>query len=363
MKDYVNVKITGLNLLRLIDKLVEKNVCITGLKVKTNQVRFSIEEDKLPILDNVCKKEHKFYQIIYKNGFKQLISRVPYFLGTIVALILIFSYFFAYSLFVINVDVSYSSNLSYDLTPVNELLEKNGIVPGMRKSKYKISEIQNMILIGIDNVEGCEVRYNGGNLSICIYPATERYEVSTENIYSKFDGIIIEAEVYSGNLKVKKGDIVKEGDILIENDNGASGNITAKVYFTATQIYNQNRQKIIYTGNEYKVKDFCIASNFWIYGKNNCNFTTFLVEEKNYYVGKNLFLPILCKETIFKEIEIQEEIVPFESVEEEVKSSLYEEAKTKINSESEITNVTYSIVNEGDYTRIDCYIEAIVRLA
>ena len=55
MKDYVNVKITGLNLLRLIDKLVEKNVCITGLKVKTNQVRFSIEEDKLPILDNVCK--------------------------------------------------------------------------------------------------------------------------------------------------------------------------------------------------------------------------------------------------------------------------------------------------------------------
>ena len=362
MQELVCVKITGLNLFRITNKLIENNVYITDLKVKKMQVKFIIAEKNLQILDKICKKEHKFYQIVYKNGFKQLMSRLPFYFGTFLAFILSFSYMFATSLFISNVSVSYKSNLNYDLSKVNNLLERNGIVSGMKKNKFSTNEIQNMIMLEIDNVEGCEVRLNGGNLNICIYPASEKFQISTEDLISEFDGVIVEAKAYSGVLKVKAGDIVSKVDVLIENNNGASGKITAKVYFTSTKIYNQNQQNLICTGKTYKVRDFLICSKFWIYGKSHCNFNTYLVENCSFYVGKNLFLPILCRQTIYKEVYMEEKVIPFEAVEEEIKSEVFKEAKSKIKDNSEITNTTYSIVTEGDYTRIDCYIETVMDL-
>ena len=362
MQELVCVKISGLNLFRITNKLVEKNVFIADLKVKSKQIKFVIHEKNLQILDKICKKEHKFYQIVYKNGFKQLFSRLPFYLGIFLAFVLTFSYMFATSLFVANINVIYKSNLDYDLSAVNNLLKNKGIVSGMKKNEFSTSEIQNMIMLGVENVEGCEVRLNGGNLNICIYPATEKYEAAESDLVSEFDGVIVEAEAYLGELKVKVGDIVSKGDILIKNKGGASGKIKAKVYFTATKIYNQNQQNIVYTGNSYKVKDFLICSKFWVYGKNYCKFSTFLVENCSFYVGKNLFLPILCKETIYREIYIEEKIIPFEAVEEDIKKQVFEEAKAKVKSDAEITNVTYSVVSEGDYTRIDCYIETLLDL-
>lgn len=362
MQNLVRVKITGLNLLRITNKLIEKNIFVTDLIVKPRQIRFTIPENKLQFLDNICKKEHKFYQILHKNGIKQVLFRLPYYFGTMIALILSFCYIFATSLFISSVSVTYKSNLTYDLSSVNTLLKDKGIVAGMNKNKFTINEIQNMIMLEIDSVEGCEVRLNGGNLSICIYPATEKYEALTDDLFSNFDGVITEAEVYSGVLKVKVGDIVSKGDVLIENKNGASGKIKAKVYFTATKIYNQNQQKLIYTGNEYKVRDFLICSKFWVIGKNKCNFSNYLVENYSFYVGKNLFLPILCREIKYREVYIENKVIPFEVVEEEIKKELLIDAKSKITNNSEITNITYSIVNEGDYTRIDCYVETILDL-
>lgn len=363
MKNLVCVKISGLNLIRIIDRLVEKNVFVTNLIVKTKYIKFEIDEKNLHFLDKICKKEHKFYQIIYKSGFKQLLYRLPYLLGALVATLIIFSYFFANSLFLKSVNLTYKSNLNYDLSAVSQLLEKNGITSGMRKNKVSISEIQKLILLEIESVEGCEVRLNGNNLNICIYPANLKYEISSENIYSKFDGVIVSAEAYSGKLKVKAGDTISKGDLLIENNNGASGKILAKTYFLATKIYNENQQKLIYTGNNYKVKDFLICSKFWIFGKNYCSFDKFIVEKCSFWVNKNLFVPILCQETIYKEIEIKEETIPFESVKDEIKNELYLQAKQQIIGDSEISNVTYSIVTEGSYTRVDCFVEVIMDIA
>lgn len=360
--NYVCVKISGLNLIRIVDRLVEKNVYISNLVVKTKYIKFTIDENKLILLDKICKKEHKFYQIIYKNGFKSLFYKIPYMLGAVIASIIIATYFVSISLFIRNVDVTYKSNIDYDLTEVNTLLKNNGIVSGMNKNKFSLSEIQKLIMLEIESVEGCEVRLNGNNLNICIYPATLKYEVGTENLYSKFDGIIIFAEAYSGVLKVKVGDTISKGDILIENNSGATGKILAKTYVTTTKIFNENRQEIKYTGNIYTIKDFLIYPNFWIYGKNKCSFSKFVVEKRSFYVNKNLFLPILCIENIYREIEIEEKNVPFESVKENIKDELLLEAKQKVSGNSEISNVTYSIVTEGSYTRIDCFVETIVEL-
>lgn len=357
MTDYVCVKISGLNLLRIIDKLIKKNVFVSDVITKQRYIKFTIANGDLCVLDKICKQERKFYTIVYKSGVKQIFSRVPYMLGTFLAFILISTFIYSYSLFVYSVELSYKSNLDYDIEKVNAVLVDNGVVSGIRKNKFSISDISNLIMLNLDDVESCQVMFKGSKLFITIFPATKKYEVDTENLCSKYDAVILNAEAFSGNLKVKAGDIVKKGDVLIENQNGATGEVFGKVYFTATKIYNEKQQKITYTGRTFNLREFLIAQKWSI--KNNviCPFNRYEVEVKNYYVAKNLFLPVLCTEKIYREIEINEFEIPFESVEEEIKNEVYEQAKLKIADETTITNVSYSIVNDSNYTRIDCFIE------
>ena len=362
MNDFVTVKIVGFNLIRIIEKLIENNVCVTNVIKKLKYIKFTIQEKDLIKLDKICKIERKFYKIVQKNGIKQIICRIPYMFGSIFALLLCYIYLFSTSLYIVNVNVSYKSNSTYNVDKINNLLKLNKIESGMKKSNWSISKIQNLIMLNIDDIEGCKVEYNGNILDICIYPAVNKYENSLDNIYSMYDAVIESAEAFSGNLKVKAGDIIKAGDILIENDKGASGKIKGKVYFTATKIYNENQQILNYTGKEYILKDYVIFDKFIIKDRNLCNFKQYLVENCSFFITKNLFIPIKCNKTIIKEVSVENVIIPFSQVENEIKDNLLKEAKQKIQDENTITNITYSVVNENNYTRVDCFIETLIDL-
>ena len=358
----VRIKISGLNLSRLLDKLVQENVCVTEIVTKKNCVKFNIPENKLKVLDKICKIEHKFYIIINKSGIKYFFSRLPYYFGTIFAILIIYCYMFSVSFIVFNVNVSYFSETNYDLSKVMSVLNENGITSGMTKNKFSSNQIEKLLLLNVDDIEGCSVEFLGGNLNINIYPAVKQYEIEKGDLISKFYGIITHAEAFSGNLKVKVGDIVNEGDVLIENNNGASGKIQAKVYFTGSQIYNENQQEIFYTGNIFTKKDYSIFGKYLSIDKKQCTFSQFLTKNCSFYITKNYFLPIKCDETVYFEIKILNRVVPFEVNEEKIKKSTYDEAYSKIPYGTEILGTNYSVVKELNYTRVDCFIETIINL-
>ena len=360
--NYVRIKISGINLVRIIDKLVEKNVLINNVVLKKTILKFSINEKDIQILDKICKTEKKFYKIIYKNGLKQLFYNLPYAFSTIIVVLIYAIYFYCSSLFISSVNVCFKSNSSYDISAVQNLLATNGVVSGAVKKDNKISDIKNLIMLNIDSVEDCVVEYAGRNLNITIFPATLKNENKTDNIYALYDGVVEIAEVYKGDLKVKVGDIVKKGDLLIENNNGASGKVVGKVYFSATKIYNENQQEIVYSGKEYIVNDYGICNKILIFGKNQCNFSNYLVEKCSFFINKNLFLPVFCQQTKYLEIEIINKTIPFSEVCEKIKEQAFLEAKQNVLDDSLISNVTYSIVSEDNYTRVDCFIETKINL-
>ena len=73
-------------------------------------------------------------------------------------------------------------------------------------------------------------------------------------------------------------------------------------------------------------------------------------------------IPIKIEEIIYEQYEIQEEILKFENVENELKKNLYNEVIKKIPSSAEIKNISYSVVRDGGLVRLDCFVEAIVDL-
>ena len=361
MENVVCVKVSGLNLPRLINKLISKNVFVNNVVYKNNTVRFFINEKQLPILNKICKTERKFYTIISRNGSKKILYRLKYLFGAILATLIIGAYMFSNCIYVRDVKVLCDSDLPCDLVKIENILLQNNIKIGMFKRDINTKEIEN-ILLSIDEVSGCSIKRIGSDLIINIVPVTRRFEPQKENIVSKYDAVITRAETYAGIQKVKVGDFVKKDDLLIENNNGAQGKIYGKVYFTATKLYNQNKQKQLFTGRYFRKREYSIFKKTITKSAKTHDFTTYLAENCSFYVWNNCFVPLICNETIFYETEIVDYVVPFESVEKEVLKECYNEALKQIENADGILNVTYSVVSEGALTRVDCFIETEILL-
>lgn len=356
MSGAVCVKISGLNLPRLINRLVSRNVMVNNVVYKNNRVKFFILEKDLSTLNEVCRIEKKFYTIVYVNGFKKFIKKIPYAFGIFLALIIVSVYLISNCLFVKSISLTCSMNGDYDLSKIEKVLKENNVYVGMKNSNFNAKYIQNL-LIGIDDVAGCTIKKTGSNIFIDIAEATKKFEQEKGNIVSKYDAVITKIKTFIGSPKVKVGELVKSGDVLIENNDGAKGEIFGKVYFSASKIYNQNQQKQLFTGKIFRVRNFSIFGKNLTNNQNSHGFSSFLEEKCDFYLWNNCFLPLICEETIYYETEIVNQIIPFENVENDVLSECYDDAIKAVPDDASVLNVTYSVVTEGDFTRVDCFVE------
>ena len=360
MTDSVRVKVSGLNLSRFINNLLNAGVLIDNLEIKNNYIKFSIKEYDLYLLNKVCKKEKKFYTIIEKNWLKQVLKKLPYLFGFIFAFVLIFVFMFSYSLFVFDVNVSSVGEFKKD--DVIKLLSENNIKVGTLKKDVIGSEVERLIVKNIDNVSGCKVEFVGGKLNIVVYPATEKQEVQNNDIVSLYDAVITECEVSVGDANVKVGDIVKKGDVLIKNINGAGGKIKGKVYFSSSKIYNENQQITKKTGRVFKINNLKCFNKITFKNVKKQPFSSFIIEKCDFYIFDNYLVPIICESLTYYETVVENVVVPFENVEEKIIDDLKNEIIISYGNSVDDSKFSYSIVTEGKYTRVDCFLEVEVDL-
>ncbi len=115
--------------------------------------------------------------------------------------------------------------------------------------------------------EWIEVRKIGSVITVSINE-TKYIENSTENagnIISTSRGIVTEVRVYSGKALVKKGDLIKEGDILIDGisqNKAARGLVLAEVFSEEEVEILKKEEQLAKTGN---IRRFKLLE---IFGKN-----------------------------------------------------------------------------------------------
>ena len=260
------------------------------------------------------------------------------------------------------INVSVSGEEDFEFDKINSILNEKGIKSGVMIKDIDIAEIQKLIISSQNNISSCTVKKNGGNLDIVIYPGVLKDEINKENIYSRFNAVITEVKVYSGKSSLKVCDLVKEGDLLIENNNGASGVIKGKVYFSDYILYNENQMVKEKTGREFIVENILIFKKILNKRQQNNKYTNYFEENCVFCVSKNAFIPVYLIETKYSEFEYKEKIVPFSEVENELKQKLYSDVLTKVPNEFNLTNVTYSVVSENNLTRLDCFVECEINL-
>ena len=363
MLERIKVQINGLNLSVVLNEIINNGVIVNELQIKRNKIAFFSNNNNLSKIELICKKYHKYFKIIQINPIKRLFKFIPRCFGFILAMVIGVSFLFSYNMYVFDVKIHCDSNQEFDLISVKETLKNNGVFSGMKRSDVSPDKIQKLIVSSHENISGCLIKNNGGIIDILVYPSNEKYEVFSENIYSRYNAKIKSVEVFSGKAKVKAGDIVKVGDILIENNNGASGKILAEVLFEDYLIYNENQIVEKFTGNEV------IETNVSFYGKvlfkslSNNSFSNFKKENCVFCLSKNLFLPFNFNKIIYKEIVLEEVVVPFSEKEDELKMELKNSLLKKIDAGFMINDVSYSVVTENNMTRLDCFVSIELNLA
>lgn len=360
MRGTIRVKISGLNSGKILNKLIDDGVILKNVKQKQKYVVFEIDEKQEVKLKRICKTFHRKYEIISKNNFVNLVKNLKYFVGFAVSAVLIISLVLSFNMYVYGVNISSSSD--FDISSVERLLKDNNIVSGMKKNEINAKEIENLIIKTQSNVAGCVVKKKGNYLDVVIYPGVLKQERKDENIYSNYNAVITGVEIYAGQSDLKVGDVVQKGDLLIKNNNGASGKITAKIYYSDYIIYNENQFKMTKTGKVQKSKYLKVFNKNLFKLQQNCTFSEYLEENCVFCVSKNLFFPIMFVNATWEEIVYEEVVVPFESQEEKLKQELYLSV-LKNNDLENVTEVTYSVVKENNLTRLDCFVECEIDIA
>lgn len=357
MNGKIKVKIEGLNSGKIINALIDENILLENIIYKTRFVAFELLEQDENILKEICKRFHKKYFILSRNNFINFLKKCRYYFGFIFALIITSVVSFWSSLYIYQVKVLVDGEGKVNTEGIYNILNDNKIVSGLKKNEIKINEIERLILSTQDGVAGCSVKQIGGVLNIVVYPGLLKEKINKENVYSKYNAIITDIEIYAGKSNLKIGDLVKMGDLLIENDNGAKGKIKGKIYFSDYIIYNENQVKKVKTGREKSEISIIFFNKKPHKTLKNVKFANYFEENCAFYVSKNTFLPISLVKTKYEEFEYHEEIIPFYDVENKLKETLYQDVVKLVPDMSLIKNVTYSIVNEKNMTRLDCFIE------
>lgn len=218
-KIFVQYKITGYNLDRLINHLKRKGICLYDVKkidVKTMfvSVKYNQSKNFFAITEELCynivkvKLKGRNYPLFY------LYKNLGVLIGAIL-FIFIATYFNGFIL-----DVKFTGTGSADKIQIEKTLEEYGVKKFSRFSKYDLSDLSALILRSNKNLSFVSCEKVGNVLRIESSLVKEQGSVLTgtaESLVCPIDGIIENLKVYRGSAMFDVGEFVKKGDVLVSN--------------------------------------------------------------------------------------------------------------------------------------------------
>ncbi len=357
----------GFNLENFVFSLTSSGVGMQHVKRKKHSLSFTASAANDSVISSASQQFGLELIITRKLGLASLLARLPYMIGGLLGMA--FSVFFVVYMtsFITKVEFiipsghtcqNQSSCIFTDPTfsQIKEFLVQNGIVENQRFSG-KTKQIQTKVMAEFKLVENCSITKHGTIIIVELAEAKAAEEEPYTQIVAETNCIITSITTFSGIAKVKAGDVVVKGQVLVESDGDIlpRASITARVWHYATEIFDQNQAHLVRTGNTQTFTSLEIMGAT-LYGGGTTSFALYQTEEQVNYVCKNTFLPIICRTTTYYEVELQSTFVDFESVKDQVLSSAKARALSDIQDVSSILECNYSIVKEGSLVRVDCYV-------
>lgn len=364
---YVRITIEGYFIERLMNLCSNKGILIWNSKrKKTTLLEANVSIKDFRQIVKIAKQAKCKVSIKQKKGlpfiFNKYRKRKIFFFSLILIIVAISSL----SNFVWNIEVI--GNEKIDKKEIIQTLKKEGLEVGTLKNKVNTKEIINKMRLDRNDLAWIGIDIRGTNAIVKVVEADKKPDIIKEdeycNIVATKAGIIEKVNAINGTPIVKKGDVIKEGTLVIggwlegkytgTRYVHANGSVQAKVWYTQNERVELNQVISRKTENEetkYSVRINNFTINFY---KTLSKFKKYDTIEQNKKIKlfSDFYLPI---EIIQKNnYELVEETITY--TKEQAKQKAEEEAKKKLDEQVKVKeNILNTYIN---YQETEEYIEA-----
>lgn len=244
MKSSVTFEIEGLNQLKLINTLKNEGIALNVNRQNQKLMIVTVDrKSKAKTIELVDKLGFSYSVTSEKSAVTSLKSALPR-LGLVVGLIVMIALSVYATSFLWKIEIS--GNDRIDELTIIRILKDKGISIGAKKN-FTAVEVEDALL-KLDDISAVSAEIKGTTLKIDIIESTVISPVKQEGeIVSLYDAEITRIIVNSGSAKVKIGDRIPIGAVLIESaeydtagnkikDVEAQGTVYGKVNFSHSEI-------------------------------------------------------------------------------------------------------------------------------
>ncbi|HHX77967.1 MAG TPA: sporulation protein YqfD [Firmicutes bacterium] len=224
---YVILKTQGQGVEKLINLALARGILIWDLKDRGEYATFKTYLDNYFLLVPLCRKARARIKIEKKVGFPFLLSRLKKRLGLVVGLFLFVGSLYLLSNLILFIEVK--GNEQVDTRVILNTARELGVVPGRFKRGLDFQSLERDFLIARREFGWVGFYVKGTKLLIEVsekqIPPKESGDLTSDLVASR-DGLVEKVLVLAGSARVKEGDKVKEGQLLISGyvyeESGAS---------------------------------------------------------------------------------------------------------------------------------------------
>jgi similar to stage IV sporulation protein len=176
-------------------------------------------------IEEIAKKTKTKIKIIKRRGFAFFLIKIKRRIALVLGILLFMGILYYLSTFIWNIEISVDHNLSpYE---IRQQLSSFGVKPGINKRNVNVYDIEEKLIKNNENIMWVRARVEGAKLKIS---AAERQsppniiaESSPCNLVARKDGEVIRVYTKAGTPVVKKGDMIRKGQVLVKGEQGKEG--------------------------------------------------------------------------------------------------------------------------------------------
>lgn len=371
---YVSIKVEGFYIERFINICISKKILLMDIKREKATIMYAnVGLEDYRKLRQVAKKTKSKIKIERKKGlpftaYKYRKRKIFVVLFLIMASLIIMS-----SNYIWNIEIS--GNINIPVAEIEKSLEECGLTVGRSKNDIDINSVINKIRLNRDDIAWIGITVKGTNAIVKVKEIQKAPEILDENlccnIVANKTGMITKINVQNGTAAVKEGDIVKEGDVLVNGYLEGKYTGTRFVHSIASieaKIWYTKKMKEPFT-QEIKVKTGEVEEKYSVkFKKNQINLFKRLSkfekydtinENKKIMLFSNFYIPIEIKKFTNHEYILKKITYTQEELTEILTEKLEKELLQEIPYSNDIENVNINTDVDNGYLEVEVTYEVL----
>ena len=348
---------------RFLNMAFSREIDLKEVKYTKNGLTFKTSLKNFRKLKALGKMTGGKTKVIAKEGLPFWWKKTAKRPGIFAGLFLLLAIIYALTGFIWFIEVE---GFSEQKQKVYKILEDKGIKPGTDKRKIDEKLLKREIMAKMLDVSWVSIEKKGVSLVINGKLKKETANYKKADIVAKKEGIIKEVLVFRGNLRVRPGQKVAAGEVLISGVDEKGNTIVADGLIKAVTWYKKQvrvpleEKRLVPTGKEGKLYKVYLGSNEIILKKPREKFLMSILIEKRYQFPQwgKIKIPIVFYQVIYKEVKNEVNKLTLEEGAQKAYNLAVEELKKQVDMNC-VTYLEKSVQYFGDAVEVTVKAQAL----